>query len=110
MYWTRELTESQKNRKLLYERYRRIKSARNLILWKKLRAEHGSCMLRDTKRKHWIKLADSFSTRTAKAKIYENIRKIQGQSERKINILRDGDHTLLTVPEIANLLSKTFMQ
>ena len=34
--------------------------------------------------------------------------KIQGQSERKINFLRDGDHTLSTVPEIANLSAKTF--
>ena len=47
-YWTAQLTQSCNNREFFYEKYRRTKSARNIMLWKKFRAEHQK-LLRDTK-------------------------------------------------------------
>ena len=106
-YWTAQLTQSHSNREFFYEKYRHSKSARNIMLLKKSRAEHWK-LLRDTKRKHWIQLANSFTVRTPKSKIYENIRKIQRRNGCKVNILRDGNTTFSTVPEIANQLAGTF--
>ena len=48
------------------------------------------------------------SCSTPKSKIYENIIKIQGRNGRKVNILRDGNTTFSTVPEIANQPARTF--
>ena len=47
-YWTAQLTQSRNNREVLYENYRHTKSPRNIMLWKKSRAQHRK-LLRDTK-------------------------------------------------------------
>ena len=35
-YWTAQLTQSRNNREFFYEKYRHTKSARNIMLWKKI--------------------------------------------------------------------------
>ena len=78
-------------------------------MWKRAKAEHR-CAVMEEKRESWIKLASSFNSRTSKATIYENLRKIKGTPKRKINILKDGNQYYTTHNDIANKLGKTFSE
>jgi ribonuclease HI len=108
-YWTAELTVSRLNREKLYQKYRKRKSLHNAIGWKRARAEFRN-LLKKTRRQGWIKLASTFTHRTPMSEIYENVRKIQGRNKRKINFLFEHRSYFTTVPEIANLLAKSFSE
>ena len=108
-FWTTELSRLRNKREYWYRRFRRVRSPGNRCQWQRARAEFRK-HLKVAKREQWQKLAGSFTTRTPMSQIYENLRKIQGRSKRKISILSDGDREYTTLPEIANKLAHTFSQ
>ena len=57
-----------------------------------------------------MKLASSFNSRTSKATLYENLRKIKGTPKRKTNILQDENYYHTTHNDIANKFGKTFSE
>ena len=74
----------------MYRKYNRIKSLQDYLMWKRAKAEHRLAVIKE-KRESLIKLALSFNSRTSKAIIYENLRKIKNTPKRKTNILKEGN-------------------
>ena len=106
-FWNDRLKRTRETRERQYKKYRRRKSMQNYILWKRAKAEHRQAVIEE-KRASWIKLASTFNYKTPKATIYENVRKIKGNRQRKINVLKEGDQYYTTHQEIANRLGQTF--
>lgn len=106
-FWSPELKTSRLKRENLYNKFRRNKSNRNMINWKKARAEHRK-LLKKHKQKQWRELASTFNKNTPLNKIYENIRKIKGREPRTIHILTDEGRIFSKIPEIVNKLAQTF--
>ena len=106
-WWTPEVKKSKQIRERLYQLYRRNKSYTNLINWKRKRAQHKK-LVRESKRSSWIQFVETININTPPQMLYENIRRIKGKPQRKINILYDDGIYFTTVPEICNKLAQTF--
>jgi len=106
-WWSNELKESKKERERMYQRYRSNTTENNFINWKKARAIHKAKIVKH-KKDSWIKLASTFQKNTPTAVVYENIRKIKGKTQRKINMLRDGAVVFSSASDIANRFSEHF--
>ena len=64
------------------------------------RAQHKHDV-KESKKNSFRKFVEQLNKRTSKAKMYEIMRKIKGQSQRKINILCENEQ-FLSVPDVAN--------
>ena len=86
-WWSAECLVSLRKRKLSYRIFRNTKSPRNMINWKKARAEHRQ-VVRKSKRQNWQQFISEISSDTPIKKVWEKIRNIKGHAPRKLTILK----------------------
>jgi len=108
-WWTPAVAQSRRERERLYQRYRRDKTATNLIAWKRKRAEHKILIVK-SKKESWMEFTGSINYRTPPAKIFEKVRNIKGKAKRKINIIHENNTVYSTTSEIADRLATAFSQ
>jgi len=106
-WWSNELKISRHTRERAYHSYRNTKSPRNLIAWKKARAEFRQLVIK-SKADSWKKFISSLTHNAPSSSIYEKIRQIKGKPQRQIHILHDNNQTYSTIPAIADRLSQAF--
>ena len=106
-WWSAECLVTLKKRERLYRIFRNTKSPRNMINWKKARAEHRQ-VVRRSKRKNWQQYISEISSDTPIKKVWEKIRNIKGHAPRKLTILKCNNITYTTETEIADKIAETF--
>lgn len=106
-WWSKELKNSKIERERLYQKYRRNRTMENLLRWKKWRAEHKQ-KIRLSKKESWEKFVNTLNKNTPISKLYQNVRKIRGKANPKINLLKDNGIYYSTQAEISNKLAETF--
>lgn len=108
-WWSVALNTSLLKRETMYNTYRHNKSPQNLKRWKKARAEHRNSVQKH-KKDSWKKMLTCINKDTPISKVWESVHKIEGNRERKINILTVNNIHYSSIPEIANKLADTFCQ
>lgn len=103
------MKRSKESREKFYRLYGQNKTLQNMINWKKSRAEH-KYKVRSCKQISWREFVGSLNKRTPINVIYEQIRKIRGRKQRKVNILHEQGRYFTTIPEMAHKLDETVSQ
>ena len=106
-WWNKQVKESNQQREVLYQRYRRNRTMHNLIQWKRKRAEHKK-LVKESKRTSWREFVGSINYQTPSSALYQKMRRIKGTAQRKVNILHENGQSYSSIPEIAEKLAQTF--
>ena len=105
-WWNDDLKQSKHKREILYQKYRHDKTY-NMVAWKRCRAQHKA-LIRKSKKQAWREFVAKMKWERPSSTIYETIRKIKGQQQRKIHILKENEESFTTVTEIVTKLAQSF--
>ena len=106
-WWTDELKRSKEKRERFYQIYRRHRTERNIIAWKRIRSEHKN-LVNKSKTEQWRTFVGCLNYSTPLTKVYDTIRKIRGRQANRIHILNVNNQIKSTVPDIAETIADSF--
>ncbi|XP_076620013.1 uncharacterized protein LOC143341179 [Colletes latitarsis] len=110
-WWNEKCPQAVKDCKHAFNRYKKQKTAENLINFKKYRAISRK-ITKDSKRRSWINYTSTLNAHTPPSAIWKKIRAIKGSNQHSsIPALNKEDNSISTDPnEISEILVTTFQK
>ena len=104
-WWSAQLADSLEKRETAFRVYKR-RSPQNLMIWKRIRAEHRR-KVAEHKKKSQREMTENMNSNTPTKKVWDAIRSIKGRPARTVNILEETE-IKFTTRDICNKLVDTF--